>query len=45
MQVIRIVLRIGLKAVPDGTLARETALERDRERVIANMARRGGLRP
>jgi len=45
MQVIRIMLRIGPKAVLDGTLARETAPERDRNRVIANIARREGLRP
>jgi hypothetical protein len=39
MQVMRILLRIGVKAVLDGTLAREAARERDRERLLAEMAR------
>ena len=38
MQVMRILLRVGVKAVLDGTLAREAARERNRERVIANLA-------
>ena len=40
MQVIRIFLRIGLKAVLDGTLAREAARERDRQRILAELTRR-----
>jgi hypothetical protein len=40
MQVIRILLRIGLKAVLDGTLAREAARERDRQRILEGLARR-----
>ena len=39
MQVMRIMLRIGVKAAHDGKLGREAAHERDRERVIANLAR------
>ena len=38
---------IGVKAMLDGTLGREVARERDRERVIANLARdfRRGIPP
>jgi len=39
MQVMRIMLRNGLKPMLDGTLGREAARERDRESVIANLAR------
>jgi hypothetical protein len=40
MQVMRVFLRIGLKAVLDGTLAREAAREHNRERVLNELARR-----
>jgi hypothetical protein len=40
MQVIRVLLKIGLKAVLDGTLDREAALERDRDRILSEMTRR-----
>ena len=40
MQVMRILLRIGLKAVLDGTLAREVTRERERERILSEMMRR-----
>jgi hypothetical protein len=40
IQVMRVLLRIGLKAVLDGTLAREAARERDRERILSEMTRR-----
>jgi len=43
MQVVRILLRIGLKAVLDGTLARER--ERNRQGILEELARREGLRP
>jgi hypothetical protein len=39
MQVIRILSRIGLKAVLDGT-AREAARERDRERTLEELTRK-----
>jgi hypothetical protein len=39
MQVMRIVLAIGAKPLLDGKLGREAARERDRERVLAEMAR------
>ena len=45
MQVMRILLKIGVKAQLDGTLAREAAREQDRERILAEMAQREGLRP
>jgi hypothetical protein len=45
MQVIRDLLKIGVKAVLDGTLAREVARERDRWRVLEELARREGLKP
>jgi hypothetical protein len=38
MQVMRIVLQIGLKAVLDGMLAREAT--RERERILSEMTRR-----
>jgi hypothetical protein len=40
MQVIRVFLRIGLKAVLDGTLAREATRGRNRERVLEELTRR-----
>ena len=40
MQVVRILLRIGLKAVLDGTLAREAAPEPDRQRILVELTRR-----
>jgi hypothetical protein len=39
MQVWRVVFMIGVKAWLIGTLGREAARERDRERVLAEMAR------
>jgi hypothetical protein len=39
MQVMRIVLAIGAKPLLDGKLGREAARDRDRERVLAEMAR------
>ena len=39
MQVIRVVLMIGAKALLDGTLDREAARERDRERVLEELTR------
>jgi hypothetical protein len=39
MQVIRIIFRIGTKEMLNGTLAREAARERDRPRVLAELAR------
>ena len=44
MQVINVFLRIGLKAVLDGTLDREAARDLDRECTLAELARREGLR-
>ena len=38
LQVWRVVFMIGTKALFDGGLGREAARERDRERVIANLA-------
>jgi hypothetical protein len=40
MQVMRILLRIGVKAVLDGTLAREAPRERHRQHIIEELARR-----
>jgi len=40
MQVMRIFLRIGLKAALDGTLAREATRDRDRQRILSEMTRR-----
>ena len=40
VQVIRVLLRIGIKAMLDGTLGREAARERDRERIIEELAAR-----
>jgi hypothetical protein len=48
MQATRVVFTIGLKAFLDGRLDRDAARERDRERVLAEMARelrRGDSRP
>jgi hypothetical protein len=39
MQVIRIVFRIGVKALLDGKLGREAAREHDRQRVLAALTR------
>jgi hypothetical protein len=39
MQMIRVLLKIGVKAMLDGSLGREAARERDRERILAEMAR------
>jgi hypothetical protein len=39
MQVIRVVFVVGAKALLDGTLGREAARGRERERVLAEMAR------
>jgi hypothetical protein len=39
MQVSRVILRIGIKALLDGTLGREAARERDRERVLGELLR------
>jgi hypothetical protein len=38
MQVLRVILRIGIKALLDGTLGRDAARERDRQRVLAELA-------
>jgi len=40
VQVIRTVLAIAGKALLDGSLAREAARERDRQRLIEELARR-----
>jgi hypothetical protein len=40
MQVIRVLMRIGVKAQLDGTLQREAALERNRERILADLTQR-----
>jgi len=40
MQVMRVFLRIGLKAVLDGTLAPEATRERERERILSDLTRR-----
>ena len=40
MQVMRVLLRTGVKAVLDGRLAREAARERERERTLSEMTRR-----
>jgi hypothetical protein len=39
MQVMRILLRISLKAMLDGTLGREAARERDKERALGELIR------
>jgi hypothetical protein len=39
MQVIRVLLKIGVKAQLNGTLAREAARERNRERILEELAR------
>ena len=40
MQVMRILLRIGLKAMLDGTLGREAARERHKDRILGELIRR-----
>ena len=40
MPVMRVFLRIGLKAALDGTLACEAARERERERIRSDLTRR-----
>jgi hypothetical protein len=45
MQVTRVVFTICVKAYLNGSLGREAARERDRERILAEMAQREGLRP
>ena len=40
MQVLRVFLSIGLKAMLDGTLAREVTRERDRQRLIEELDRK-----
>jgi hypothetical protein len=40
MQVMRILLRIGLKAMLDGTLSREAARDRDKDRILGEFIRR-----
>jgi hypothetical protein len=37
MQVMRILLRIGLKAMLDGALSREAARKRDKERMLGEL--------
>jgi hypothetical protein len=37
IQVIRILFHIGMKAMLDGTLARDAARERDRERILGQL--------
>jgi hypothetical protein len=44
-QVLRIILMIGVRALLDGRLGREAARDRDRQRVLAELAQREGLRP
>jgi hypothetical protein len=44
-QVLRVIPMIGARALLDGRLGREAARERDRERILAEMAQREGLRP
>jgi hypothetical protein len=39
MQVMRVLLRIGIKAALDGSLGRDAALERDRERILDELLR------
>jgi hypothetical protein len=39
LQVMRIIFMIGVKALLDGKLGREAARERDRQRILAEMAR------
>jgi hypothetical protein len=40
MQVMRVLLPIGIKAMLDGTLAREAARERDRQRLLEELDRK-----
>jgi hypothetical protein len=42
MQVMRVLLPIGIKALLDGTLARKAARERDRAAVLDDLARKLG---
>ena len=39
-QVLRIILMIGLKALLDGNLGRDAARERDRQRILQELARK-----
>ena len=39
MQVLRVILRIGIKALLNGKLGREAARERDRQRLLAELTR------
>jgi hypothetical protein len=39
-QVLRIILMIGLKALLDGKLGRDAARERDRQRILEELARK-----
>ena len=39
MQVMRVLLAIGVKALLDGKLGREAARERERQRVLEELAR------
>jgi hypothetical protein len=41
MQVIRILLKIGVKAMLDGTLDREAARDRDRQRALLTREKAG----
>jgi hypothetical protein len=43
MQVLRVIMPIGIKALLDGKLGREAARERNRQRILAEFAR--DLRP
>jgi hypothetical protein len=43
--VTRTIFTLCLEAVLDGTLGREAARERNRERLLAEMVRAEGLRP
>jgi hypothetical protein len=45
MQVWRVVFTICVKAVLNGSLGRDAARERDRQRILEELARREGLRP
>jgi hypothetical protein len=40
MQVMRILLRVGLKVVLDGTLGREAVREREKDRILGELIRR-----
>ena len=45
MQVIRVLLKIGVKAMLDGRLGREAARERDLERIFGELLRGFEERP